>query len=47
MEVATAASPTEAVALALGRAGPDDRVVVCGSLYVVAEARAMLVRDPA
>ena len=30
-----------------GRAGPDDRVVVCGSLYVVAEARRLLVHDAA
>ena len=32
-------------ALALGRAGPDDRIVVCGSLYVVAEARRLLAHD--
>jgi folylpolyglutamate synthase/dihydropteroate synthase len=33
------------VALALGRAGSDDRIVVCGSLYVVADARRLMVRD--
>jgi len=37
----------EAVALAVGRAGPDDRVVVCGSLYVVADARRLLVHETA
>ncbi len=47
MEVTVAASPGDAVRLALGRAGPDDRVVVCGSLYVVAEARRLLVHDAA
>ena len=31
--------PPRRVHLALGRAGPDDLVVVCGSLYVVADAR--------
>jgi dihydrofolate synthase/folylpolyglutamate synthase len=46
MEVATAASPAEAVALAVGRSGADDLVVVCGSLYVVADARALLVPEP-
>jgi len=46
--VATVATtPGEAVQLAVGRAGPDDRVVVCGSLYVVAEARRLLTRDTA
>jgi dihydrofolate synthase/folylpolyglutamate synthase len=45
MEVSVAASPAEAVALAVSRAGPDDRIVVCGSLYVVADARRMLVPD--
>ena len=44
MEATVAGSPSEAVALAIDRAGPDDRVVVCGSLYVVAEARRLLVR---
>jgi dihydrofolate synthase / folylpolyglutamate synthase len=47
MEVEVAATPTEAVALAVGRAGPDDRVVVCGSLYVVADARRLLVHETA
>ncbi len=42
MRVTTAGSPGAAVELALGRAGPDDLVVVCGSLYVVADARALL-----
>ena len=42
-----AATPGEAVRLAVGRAGPDDRVVVCGSLYVVADARRVLARDTA
>jgi dihydrofolate synthase/folylpolyglutamate synthase len=45
MEVAVASSPGEAVTLAVGRAGPDDRIVVCGSLYVVADARRLLVPD--
>ena len=46
MEVLVAASPTAAVHRAVGRSGPDDRVVVCGSLYVVADAReALLGRD--
>jgi dihydrofolate synthase/folylpolyglutamate synthase len=43
MEVTVAASPSEALSLALARSGEDDRVVVCGSLYVVADARALLV----
>ncbi len=47
MEVTVAGSPAEAVALAIDRAGEDDRVVVCGSLYVVADARRLLVHDPA
>jgi dihydrofolate synthase / folylpolyglutamate synthase len=47
MECALAGSPAEAVHLALGRAGPDDRIVVCGSLYVVAEARRLLAHDAA
>ena len=33
------------VRLALARSGPEDRVVVCGSLYVVAEARDALGAD--
>jgi dihydrofolate synthase/folylpolyglutamate synthase len=47
MEVTVAGSPAEAVTLAVGRSGPDDRVVVCGSLYVVADARRLLVPDTA
>jgi dihydrofolate synthase/folylpolyglutamate synthase len=46
MEVLVAASPTEAVRRAVERSGPDDRVVVCGSLYVVADAREALLREP-
>jgi dihydrofolate synthase/folylpolyglutamate synthase len=45
MEVVVAGSPTEAVALAVRRARADDQVVVCGSLYVVADARRLLVHD--
>jgi dihydrofolate synthase / folylpolyglutamate synthase len=45
MEASVAASPADAVALAMSRAGPDDRIVVCGSLYVVADARRLLVAD--
>jgi dihydrofolate synthase/folylpolyglutamate synthase len=45
MVATVAATPGEAVRLAVGRAGPDDRVVVCGSLYVVADARRLLARD--
>jgi dihydrofolate synthase/folylpolyglutamate synthase len=45
LEATVVSRPTEAVALALGRAQPEDLVVVCGSLYVVADARAMLVPD--
>jgi dihydrofolate synthase/folylpolyglutamate synthase len=47
MVATVAASPGDAVRLAVGRAGPDDRVVVCGSLYVVADARELLARDAA
>jgi len=39
MEVAVAGDPTEAVRLAVERSAPEDLVVVCGSLYVVADAR--------
>ena len=39
MEVSLAATPAEAARRAVERSGPDDRVVVCGSLYVVADAR--------
>jgi dihydrofolate synthase/folylpolyglutamate synthase len=39
MEVAVAGDPAEAVRLAVERSAPEDLVVVCGSLYVVADAR--------
>jgi dihydrofolate synthase / folylpolyglutamate synthase len=42
MEVSVAPSPAEAVRLAVERSDPEDRVVVCGSLYVVADAREAL-----
>jgi dihydrofolate synthase/folylpolyglutamate synthase len=45
MGVTLSESPAEAVRLAVDRAGPDDRIVVCGSLYVVADARRLLVHD--
>lgn len=46
MEVVLAGTPTEAVHRAVERSDPEDRVVVCGSLYVVADAReALLPRD--
>jgi len=44
MEVAVAGSATEAVQLAVERSGGEDQVVVCGSLYVVADAREALLR---
>jgi len=44
MSVAVADRPTEAVHLAIERSAPDDLVVVCGSLYVVADARQALLR---
>ena len=47
MESSVASSPREAVTVAVGQAGPDDRVVVCGSLYVVADARQLLVTNSA
>ncbi|MGA8725699.1 MAG: folylpolyglutamate synthase/dihydrofolate synthase family protein [Acidimicrobiales bacterium] len=47
MEVVDARTPAEAVALALRRAGADDRIVVCGSLYVVSDARELLVGNVA
>ena len=34
-EVTIAGTPAEAVGVAVDRAGQDDGVVVCGSLYVV------------
>jgi dihydrofolate synthase/folylpolyglutamate synthase len=42
MGVMVADTPTEAVELAIGRAGAEDGIVVCGSLYVVAEAASVL-----
>ena len=42
MEVAVVPSPADAVREAVERSGPGDRVVVCGSLYVVADARGAL-----
>jgi dihydrofolate synthase/folylpolyglutamate synthase len=45
MEVTVATSPAEALTVAVAQAGPDGRVVVCGSLYVVADARAALLDD--
>jgi dihydrofolate synthase/folylpolyglutamate synthase len=42
MEVAVVENPVEAVELAVGRAGPDDGIVVCGSLYVVTDALRLL-----
>jgi folylpolyglutamate synthase/dihydropteroate synthase len=47
MEVAVSATPAEAVHRAVERSEPEDLVVVCGSLYVVADAReALLPREP-
>ncbi len=45
MDVTVAESPVAAVALAVGRAGSEDGVVVCGSLYVVADALRLLAHD--
>lgn len=42
MAVEVVADPGEAATAAVADAGPDDRVVVCGSLYVVADARRQL-----
>ena len=42
MEVAVAEAPDEAVELAVSRAAADDGIVVCGSLYVVADALRLL-----
>jgi dihydrofolate synthase/folylpolyglutamate synthase len=47
MEVVVAVDPADALTVATARAGPDGRVVVCGSLYVVAAAREALVADGA
>ena len=45
MEVAEARTPADAVGQALRQAGAEDRVVVCGSLYVVTDARELLLGD--
>ncbi len=45
MAVDVVSRPADAVVAALRAAGPDDGVVVCGSLYVVADARRLLVPD--
>jgi len=45
MSVAVADSPSEAVHMAVERSVPEDMVVVCGSLYVVADAREALLRS--
>ncbi len=45
MEVTLAATPAEAARRAVERSDADDRVVVCGSLYVVADAREVLLPD--
>jgi dihydrofolate synthase/folylpolyglutamate synthase len=45
MEVRTAPTVADAVAAAVDSAGPDDRCIICGSLYVVADARRRLVGD--
>jgi dihydrofolate synthase / folylpolyglutamate synthase len=47
MQVTVVPDPGEAATRAVGGAGPEDRVVVCGSLYVVADARHLLVVDRA
>ncbi len=44
-DVSTTTRPAEAVGAALAQVGEDDAVVVCGSLYVVADARRTLVPD--
>ena len=43
MEATVADTPSEAVTVAIDHAGDDGRVVVCGSLYVVADARRLLI----
>jgi folylpolyglutamate synthase/dihydropteroate synthase len=45
MEVRAAPTVAEAVTAAVDGAGPDDRCIICGSLYVVADARRRLVGD--
>jgi len=46
MKVSVSGTPTEGVEEAIGRAGDDDGVVVCGSLYVVADALRLLRPEP-
>src|ERR1700733_6372980 len=43
--VAISGSPAQAVGVPVNRAGEDDGVVICGSLYVVGDARRALVPD--
>lgn len=45
MPVTLRESPVEAVAMAIDRVGESGRVVVCGSLYVVAAVRRLLVAE--
>ena len=47
MAVSVVPDPGDAATHAVAGAGPDDRVVVCGSLYVVADARRQLAHDAA
>lgn len=37
-----AATPTEAIELAVSECAPDDTILICGSLYLIGEARAVL-----
>jgi dihydrofolate synthase / folylpolyglutamate synthase len=45
MDVVVSGSPVEAVTVAMSRVGADGQVVVCGSLYVVADVRRVLVTE--
>jgi dihydrofolate synthase/folylpolyglutamate synthase len=45
MATTVADSPSDAVTMAIEQAGGDGRVVVCGSLYVVADARRLLLPE--
>ncbi len=47
MKVTVVSDPGEAATRAVSTASADDRVVVCGSLYVVADARHLLAHDRA
>jgi folylpolyglutamate synthase/dihydropteroate synthase len=47
MQVVVAGAVPDAVRLGLELAGDDGLVVIAGSLYVVAEARTLLVAEPA